>query len=163
MWRTNLNVQTLYLNTVYHQLHDLDTRRWRNTIWNNSLNYLQPFLKKDWGKPSRFFVYFCLFLRTMTNIRSAKFDYNWKKRRWCSWDSNPGPQNGRRRHITLATAAPYTIYNFCSTSKPRHISTFWWQLGTSLATSVYDFLLKGLVLYNLPTYLPSFQFVLIFV
>ena len=37
---------------------------------------------------------FCLF--------SSFFDYNinnknWKKHRWCSWDSKPQPQDGRRR------------------------------------------------------------------
>ena len=31
---------------------------------------------------------------------------NWKKRRWCAWDSNPGPQDGRlrRNHGAMATA-----------------------------------------------------------
>ena len=34
---------------------------------------------------------------------------NWKKRRWCAWDSNPGRQDGRRKRIHWATAAPQTI------------------------------------------------------
>ena len=35
---------------------------------------------------------------------STKFDY--KKRRWWAWDSNPGQQDGRRRRICWAMAAP---------------------------------------------------------
>ena len=31
---------------------------------------------------------------------------NWKKHRWCAGDSNPGRQNGRRRRIHWAMAAP---------------------------------------------------------
>ena len=31
---------------------------------------------------------------------------NWKKRRWRAWDSNSGPQNGRRRHNRRAIVAP---------------------------------------------------------
>ena len=31
---------------------------------------------------------------------------NWKKRRWCAWDSNPGRQDGRRERIHWAMAAP---------------------------------------------------------
>ena len=30
---------------------------------------------------------------------------NWKKRRWCAWDSNPGPQDGRCRRKQGAMAA----------------------------------------------------------
>ena len=30
---------------------------------------------------------------------------NWKKRRWCAWDSNPGPQDGKRRQNHGAMAA----------------------------------------------------------
>ena len=41
--------------------------------------------------PSRpLFVYFRSFLVTISI-------QNGKKRRWCAWDSNLGPQNGRRR------------------------------------------------------------------
>ena len=32
---------------------------------------------------------------------------NWKKHRWCAWDSNPGRQYGRRRRIHWAMAAPH--------------------------------------------------------
>ena len=47
------------------------------------------------------FVYFRSFHIPiqMTNI-------NWKKHRWCAWDSNPGQQDGRRRRIHWAIAAP---------------------------------------------------------
>ena len=35
---------------------------------------------------------------------------NWKKHRWCAWDSNPGRQDGRRRWIHWAMAAPHYDY-----------------------------------------------------
>ena len=34
---------------------------------------------------------------------------NWKKHRWCAWDSNPGRQDGRRRRIHWAIAAPLSF------------------------------------------------------
>ena len=34
---------------------------------------------------------FCLF----SSISRHNFNTNRKKRRWCAWDSNPGPQDGR--------------------------------------------------------------------
>ena len=43
---------------------------------------------------------------TCHNLNS---NWNWLKRRWCDWDSNPGRQNGRRRQIHWATAASPTI------------------------------------------------------
>ena len=54
--------------------------------------------------PSRpLFVYFRSFLVTISI-------QNGKKRRWCAWDSNQGPQNGRRRWNHGAMAATLTDY-----------------------------------------------------
>ena len=39
-------------------------------------------------------------------VVSICHNLNWKKRRWCAWDSNPGRQDGRRERIHWATAAP---------------------------------------------------------
>ena len=36
---------------------------------------------------------FCVF----SSFSRYNFNTNWKKRRWCAWNSNPGPQDGRRR------------------------------------------------------------------
>ena len=37
------------------------------------------------------------------------------RRRWCAWDSNPGPQDGRRRQNRGAMAAtPKILFNFRS-------------------------------------------------
>ena len=45
---------------------------------------------------------FCLF----SSFSHYNFNNtNWKKHRWCAWDSNPGPQNGRRRRNHGAIAA----------------------------------------------------------
>ena len=53
------------------------------------------------GHSRPLFVYFCYFLVT-TSIQIEK------KHRWCAWDSNPGPQDGRRRqnHGAMAATQP---------------------------------------------------------
>ena len=55
------------------------------------------FLK--WANPGLF----CLF----SFFSRYNFNTNWKKRRWCAWDSNPGPQDGRRRRNHGAMAATH--------------------------------------------------------
>ena len=44
---------------------------------------------------------FCLF----SSFSRYNFNTNWKKCRWCAWDSNPWPQDGRRRWNHGASAA----------------------------------------------------------
>ena len=51
-------------------------------------------------------VYFRLF-----NMSQLKFKIKLIKHRWCTWDSNPGRQDGRCRLIHWATAAPLSITN----------------------------------------------------
>ena len=58
------------------------------------------------GQSRPLFVFFVLFtfqfkwqIYNLNNI-------NWKKRRWCAWDLNPGRHDGRRRQIHWAIAAP---------------------------------------------------------
>ena len=50
------------------------------------------------GQSRPLFVYFCSFLVTI----STQIE---KKHRWYAWDSNLGPQDGRRRRIHGAMAA----------------------------------------------------------
>ena len=45
-------------------------------------------------------------------IFSTCYNLNWKKRRWCAWESNPGRQDGRRKRIHSATATPPYIITF---------------------------------------------------
>ena len=52
---------------------------------------------KKWANPSLFWFIFILF--------SLQFQHKLKKHRWCAWDSNPGPQDGRRRWNHRAMAA----------------------------------------------------------
>ena len=60
------------------------------------------FLNKGQNRP--LLVYFRHFLDTMTNV-----DYKMEKLRWCVFDSNQGPENGRRTRIHWATyGAPTT-------------------------------------------------------
>ena len=49
---------------------------------------------------------FCLFstFSQHNDKYNTKFDY--KKHRWCAWESNPGPQDGRHRWIHWAIAVP---------------------------------------------------------
>ena len=50
---------------------------------------------------------FCLF----SFFSHYNFNTNWKKHRWCAWDSNPGPQDGRRRrnHGAMAATVKLTV------------------------------------------------------
>ena len=41
---------------------------------------------------------------------SLQFQYKLKKHRWCAWDLNPGPQDGRRRRNHGAMAATITFF-----------------------------------------------------
>ena len=41
------------------------------------------------------------------------FNTNWKKHRWCAWDSNPGPQDGRCRRNHRAMAATPLYFKIC--------------------------------------------------
>ena len=65
--------------------------RYLKLFWGlaNGLKILQ-FFKKN--------VYFHPFLNTLTNI-ALMLTYKWKNHRWCTWDLNPGPQDGRPRQI----------------------------------------------------------------
>ena len=58
-------------------------------------------------------VSFCLF-SFFSNSNNNFNNTNWKKRRWCAWDSNPGPQEGRQRRNHGAMAASPCL--FCSGS-----------------------------------------------
>ena len=55
------------------------------------------FLKR--ANPGHFLFLFSLFSRHNSN------NTNWKKHRWSAWESNPGPQDGRRRRNHGAMAA----------------------------------------------------------
>ena len=48
---------------------------------------------------------FCLF--SFFSHSNSNDKYKLKKHRWCAWDSNPGRQDGRRRRIHWAMAAPH--------------------------------------------------------
>ena len=58
---------------------------------------IQIFFKK-WANPGLF-----LFIFVFPTLHNS---INSWKRRWCAWDSNPGQQDGSRRRIHWAMAAP---------------------------------------------------------
>ena len=47
----------------------------------------------------------------------SRYNFNWKKHRWCAWDSNPGPQDGRRRrnHGAMAATPTHLMHKFIET------------------------------------------------
>ena len=47
-----------------------------------------------------------LFIFVFSTRHNLNSNLNWKKHRWCAWESNPGWQDGRRERIHWATAAP---------------------------------------------------------
>ena len=64
------------------------------------VSIFQTFFKKM-GQSWPLFVYFSFFSGYNFN------NTNWKKCRWCAWDSNPGPQDGRRRRNHGAMVATF--------------------------------------------------------
>ena len=60
--------------------------------WNSSSDSLPFEGKNNWPKPASF----CLF-PSCSQYNDKYFII--KKHRWCAWDSNQGPQDGRRRQI----------------------------------------------------------------
>ena len=81
---------------------------------------------------------FCLF----SFFSCYNFNTNWKKNRWCAWDSNQGLQDGRRRQnhgAMVATHPPFLLNRKLFQSpriEPKTAATnFLWsdQLGTPLS------------------------------
>ena len=79
------------------------------------------------AKPGLFWFIFCSL--HMTNIAQI---LKMKKCRWCTWDSNPGRQDGRRRQIRWAMAAPLRcIITKLESHWPETCQWFicnWWSL-----------------------------------
>ena len=61
---------------------------------------------------------FCLF----SFFSCYNFNTNWKKHRWCAWDSNPGPQDGRRRRNHRAMAATLKFSSWFTTGQQSSCS-----------------------------------------
>ena len=57
------------------------------------------------GQSRPLFVYFCYFLEKISIIQIEK------KRRWCAWDSNPQPHDGRRRLYHGAMSAALNLFS----------------------------------------------------
>ena len=57
----------------------------QNKIQDDSIKAFTTKLLKH-GQNLVSFCYFRPFSIEMTNIGSTKFDYKWKKHRWCAWD-----------------------------------------------------------------------------
>ena len=67
---------------------------------------------KKWANPSLFLFIFVHFTFEINwQIYSLNYN-NWKKHRWCTWDSNPGRQDGRLRQIHWTMAAPLTLLSY---------------------------------------------------
>ena len=66
---------------------------------------------------------FCLFL----SFSRYNFNTNWKKCRWCAWDLNPGPQDGRRRrnHWAMAATLNVTCLAIPKTSVCESVAITW--------------------------------------
>ena len=85
-------------------------QKWKNSklddfvssSWANSTNFLKngPILA------SFMFIFVLFTFQFKWQIYNLN-NKNWKKRRWCAWDSNPGRHDGRHRQIHWAMAAPF--------------------------------------------------------
>ena len=83
-----------------------------------------------------------------------KFEY--KKRRWCVWDLNPGWQDGRRRRILWALAAP-----LLSLLLSFYLYLFFKKMGRlrPLFLFIYVFSNKHLIFYNKYMWKMSIQYI----
>ena len=78
---------------------------------------------KKWAKPGLFLFIFILFKWQIYH----KY-YIWKKCRWCAWDSNLGRQDGRRRQIHWAMAAPQMRWSWRQLTTTFENETVKWKL-----------------------------------
>ena len=78
-----------------------DVKTWHNDVRSRDVSSTMFFLFLKMGQSRPLFVYFRSFLITI----SIQIE---KKRRWCAWDSNPGPQVSRCRQNHRAMGA--TLY-----------------------------------------------------
>ena len=76
----------------------------KNTKTNNYILLTRFFFEKNGPIPASF----CLF-----SLFSHYNFNNWKKNRWCAWESNPGPHDGRRRRNHGAMAGTLLTFNKC--------------------------------------------------
>ena len=79
-----------------------------------------------WANPGLFFFIFVLFL--------LQFQHKLKKHRWCAWDSNPGPQDGRHRRNHGAMAATKEKRKLRVDNNWLH---FPWDLGGARGSEAY--------------------------
>ena len=87
--------------TINHQIGKLILK---SSQWHQTLE-MATFLKK-WANPGLFLSIFVLFTFQFKWQIYNLYNINWKKHSWCAWDLNPGWQDGRRRRIHWAMAAP---------------------------------------------------------
>ena len=85
------------------------------------------FLKMGQSRPLFLFIFV---FSTCYNLNS-----NWKKRRWCAWDLNPGRQDGRHKRIHWATAAPQRPYHVEHTSSRPTPNLKWSCFNSSVIVS----------------------------
>ena len=74
--------------------------------WKHFINIFFGNVNKMWAKHGLFLFIFVSF------SLQWQIDSEWKKRRWCAWDSNAGLLDGRCRRIHWAMAAPFLLKCF---------------------------------------------------
>ena len=84
-----------------------------------------PFLKMGQSRPLFLFIFV---FSTCYNLNS---NLNWKKHRWCAWDLNPGRQDGRRKWIHWAMAAPLYLFIFVFLNKHHYnyYNKYMWKMS----------------------------------
>ena len=92
------DTQPPYKSPFYHVWVQVEFLHWQ--LWAIFLFRSYSFFN---GPIPASFCLFSLFSRYNFN--------NWKKRRWSAWDSNPGPQDGRRRwnHGAMAATGSFLL------------------------------------------------------
>ena len=111
---------TLTFGTRWYQLKDCSRQFLKSVGYPSTANFadsLKALLclsifasPKSFWPLLTFYSLFCLF-SSLSNHNSN--NTNWKKRRWCAWDLNPRPHDGRRRWYYGAMAAALPRLTWC--------------------------------------------------
>ena len=104
-------LQKWYIISGHNRHTSTDLAKCSFKVKNHSIQYCAKYKYRFFCfvflKMGQSWPLFCLF----SFFSCYNFNSNWKNCRWCAWDSNPGPQDGRRRLNHRAMAATLVIWN----------------------------------------------------
>ena len=80
---------------------------------------------------------------------STIFDFKWNNRRWCAWDSNPWPQDGRRNFIKIGQSPASFVFIFVFSNKHYNFYNKYRYVNNSI-----QYMVQGLEHMTFSTWVP---------